>query len=193
MLLVEQKVGEAVNLGPTGRINLLGVNETEQVKMSIEAPAPNAAPITDVDGRLNASHRGHVQVLLVEDDPDYANLVKIAFEACGITEFRVLPIAADAARYLDSYAATPDEPDFVLIDQHLPGECGESLVRWLRAHELLDRLPVIMLSGDASDGCVDRCLGAGANAFMTKPGSFDELLETVEKIVSFWAAPPIRN
>ncbi|MEP6733333.1 MAG: MHYT domain-containing protein [bacterium] len=60
-------------------------------------------------------------------------------------------------------------PDLVLLDLHLPDVSGEEVLRQLRHAPDLRKIPVVVLSADATQGQIDRLLAAGALAYVTKP------------------------
>jgi CheY-like chemotaxis protein len=70
-------------------------------------------------------------------------------------------------------------PDLVLLDLHLPDIPGEEVLRQLRSDERTARIPVVVISADATHGSVQRLRAAGADAYLTKPIDLDEFLETV--------------
>jgi DNA-binding response OmpR family regulator len=114
-------------------------------------------------------------VLVVEDDPNIADLVELYLRREG---FRVLQ-ASDATKGLEM--ARREHPRLLVVDLGLPGEMdGLELCRRLRAK---DDVPVVMLT--ARDGEVDRVLGLelGADDYVTKPFSPRELVARVRAIL----------
>ena len=73
--------------------------------------------------------------------------------------------------------------DLAIIDLAMPDMNGLTLLTHVRADPALNQLPIIMLTASGSDQ--DRVIArqSGANAFLTKPTSSRELLETVSKLL----------
>jgi CheY-like chemotaxis protein len=82
----------------------------------------------------------------------------------------------------------------VLVDLRIGGHDGLELVRHLRLHGEPPHMPIVVFSGSADPGDVERSYRAGANAFVPKPSSFDEHDAMFEAVAQFWckvaALPP---
>ena len=68
----------------------------------------------------------------------------------------------------------------ILLDLHLPDIPGEEVLRRLRSDPRTERIPVVVVSADATKTSLDRLRLMGANAYLTKPLDVDEFLEVVE-------------
>lgn len=114
------------------------------------------------------------QVLVIEDDPDIARLVKLQLGdlGCGVK------LAADGPSGLAEIEAKPY--DLVILDLMLPGIDGLELCRRIRARP--GYTPILMLT--AKSGELDRVLGLemGADDYVTKPFSVMELVARVKAI-----------
>src|SRR6266852_6416488 len=113
-------------------------------------------------------------VLLVEDDPGLAAIVKTAFAEHGVQVVTV-------ANYPDGkLKALLGSFDVIILDVMLPGGNGFDLCRELRAREVAT--PILMLT--ARDAVDDRVagLGVGADDYLTKPFAFRELLARVRAL-----------
>lgn len=118
------------------------------------------------------------KILLVEDHADIRRLIRMTleFEAVDIHE------AADAETGLQMAHAL--RPDLVLLDVMMPGRLnGLDLCRALRADLALQQVPVVMLS--ACGRAADRQAGldAGASAYLVKPFSPMQLLDTTSRLI----------
>ena len=110
------------------------------------------------------------RVLIVEDEPDVADLVTFNLRRAGYqTE-----VANDGLLGLQK--ALADKPDIVLLDLMLPGKDGIAVCKDLRSNRLTVDTPVIILT--ASSEIEDRIQGleVGADDYLTKPFSPKELL-----------------
>ncbi len=73
-------------------------------------------------------------------------------------------------------------PDLLLLDLHLPDISGLEVLRQLRAVPALAELPIIIVSADAMSDQVSAGIGAGADAYLTKPIELDHLLQLLEEV-----------
>jgi DNA-binding response OmpR family regulator len=112
-----------------------------------------------------------MRILVVEDEPDIADFVRRSLEAAGYA----VTCAADG----DSGAreALHGDHALILLDLMLPGRSGLELLDELRAHDT--ETPVIVLTARADVDDRVAGLDRGANDYMVKPFSIDELLARV--------------
>ena len=68
----------------------------------------------------------------------------------------------------------------------MPRMTGDEALRLIRADPMLCMLPVIVLTTADSPKLVVQAYASGVNAFMTKPGAFDEFVELLRKFGAFW-------
>lgn len=83
-------------------------------------------------------------------------------------------------------------PDLLVLDVMLPGRSGFDILEELRAAPETCRLPVLMLTAKGQARDRDQAMALGADAFLTKPFSNDELLATVRGLAGGGAADPAR-
>ncbi len=114
-------------------------------------------------------------VLCIEDDTASLALVEQVLS-------RVSDITLISARYgaAGIELATARLPDVILLDLHLPDMGGLEVLERLRRNEATRRIPVIVLSADATREQRRRLLAAGADSYMTKPIEIGMLLEVVQ-------------
>ncbi len=124
---------------------------------------------------------GERTVVIVEDDPNIADLVNVYLRDAG---FRVL-LAQTGERGLDLVAQ--HRPQLAILDVGLPGIDGFEVCRRIRT---TSAMPVLFLT--ARDGEIDRVLGLelGADDYVTKPFSPRELVARVKAILRRGAATP---
>ena len=106
-------------------------------------------------------------ILIVEDDPPIRNLISVALEA---HDYRSIS-AANAGNAI--IAATSHNPDIVLLDLGLPDQDGVEVIRKIRSWS---NMPIIVISARSDDRDKIEALDAGADDYLTKPFSVDELL-----------------
>ena len=117
------------------------------------------------------------RVLIVEDEPAIAELIQINLKHGGFC-----PVVA-----YDSVAAQREVdavlPDVILLDWMLPGQSGLSLARHWRKQARTKSIPILMLTarGDEPDKVAG--LDAGADDYITKPFSTQELLARIRAVL----------
>ena len=117
------------------------------------------------------------RVLIVEDEPSIAELISVNLRHNGF-----VPVWAEdgvaAQRELDAVL-----PDVVLLDWMLPGQSGLALARKWRSDSRTRAIPILMLTarGDEPDKVAG--LDAGADDYITKPFSTQELLARIRAVL----------
>ncbi len=106
-------------------------------------------------------------ILVVEDDAPIRNLISVALEAHG---YRYIS-AVNAANAL--LEATSHNPDILLLDLGLPDLDGVAVIRKIRSWSAM---PIIVISARSDDSDKIEALDAGADDYLTKPFSVDELM-----------------
>ena len=84
--------------------------------------------------------------------------------------------------------ARQHEPALILLDLHLPGMDGEEVLKHLKADERTARIPVVVVSADATNSRVERLLAGGAEAFLTKPLQVTRFMSLVDATLDEQAA-----
>jgi phosphate regulon transcriptional regulator PhoB len=123
-------------------------------------------------------------ILVVEDEPDIAELVKYHLDKAGLPA----RVVADGKQALDLIVR--EQPALVVLDLMLPGLDGMEICRRLRGSPATRGIPVIMLTAKAEE--VDRIVGLemGADDYVPKPFSPRELVARVKAVLRRAAAPP---
>ncbi|MDQ1655073.1 MAG: hypothetical protein QOD41_156 [Cryptosporangiaceae bacterium] len=124
------------------------------------------------------TYAGPKRVLYVEDMVDNVRLVEqILTRRPSVT---VIPaMLAGVALEL----AREHRPDLILLDLHLPDMPGEQLLTLLHADPATRRIPVVVLSADATARHVDRLMAAGADNYLSKPIAVRDLLHLADRIL----------
>jgi two-component system KDP operon response regulator KdpE len=109
-------------------------------------------------------------ILIVEDDPNIRKLVRVNLMKRGYT-------VSEAGDSHQAMAIFQDEPvDLVLLDLLLPGLSGVDICTWIRSRS---EVPIIILSARLEEDLKIAALDAGADDYVTKPFSAEELLARV--------------
>lgn len=141
-------------------------------------------------------------ILLVEDNPGDVRLTKRAFTKNHISnELFVLTDGVDALEYLvKASGIEPGQPGglpaVVLLDLKLPRMDGLELLKEIRAHERLKRLPVVILTSSKEQQDILKSYDLGANSYIRKPVDFEQFTEAVRCLGLYWLLlnePPPRT
>lgn len=122
-------------------------------------------------------------IWLVDDDQEMITAVQMMLKLLHY-ESRYFLSARLAAQAL----LGGERPGALLLDVSMPEVSGIDFLEFLRRRSEWKNLPVVMLSSEAADVQVDVALGKGADAYVTKPVSIEELEEALKK--AFQAHPP---
>jgi two-component system response regulator len=132
-------------------------------------------------------------VILVAEDSKYDRMIlEEAFKEVGCdVGLRFVTDGEDALDYLHrrnryTAAGAAPRPLLLLLDLNMPRMDGSEALRALRADAELRALPVIILSTSDNPRQIVQAYANGANAFMTKPGSFDEFVALLRGFAAFW-------
>lgn len=121
-------------------------------------------------------------VLIAEDDPDIRLMLKTLLEMKG---YRTAE-AADGQQAVENASAAP--PDLILVDLQLPRLNGFAVTRFVRQHDELRRVPIVVVSGHDPAKHLNLALAAGCNAYLQKPIDFDELDGLLANLLH-WSEP----
>lgn len=113
-------------------------------------------------------------ILVVQNDPDTAEGIKVRLEAQG---YKVVTVH-DGLHALET--ARRIEPDLVILSIMLPGLMGHHVCRLLKFDERYRKIPIIMLTGKSDEDSREMGMKAGADRYIIKPFEMSELIEEVE-------------
>jgi DNA-binding response OmpR family regulator len=116
-------------------------------------------------------------VLVADDDQDILDLVCFRLKRSG---YRVIE-AHEGAEALE--LAVKEVPDLAVLDVMMPKLDGFEVTRRLRAETATSRMPIILLTARAQDADVQRGFDAGADDYIRKPFSPEELRARVQAIL----------
>lgn len=129
-------------------------------------------------------------VLLVEDEPADANLVRLALKE-GKINCR-LHHAMDGVQALaflhregDQHASAP-KPDLILLDINMPRMNGRELLQALKADSALSAIPVVMLTTSDVERDVVESYQLGASGYITKPVDIEQFFHAIQQVESYW-------
>ena len=114
------------------------------------------------------------QVWIVDDDDEMSHAVKLMLQLLDST-VEIFRDARSAAKRL----LAGERPELIVLDINMPEVSGIDFLEFLRMRSELKEIPVVMLSSETTDIQVDEAMRIGANAFVFKPVTIEELEEAI--------------
>ena len=131
-------------------------------------------------------------LLLVEDNEDDVFLMKRALKSARVSnDLYVVEDGQAAQDYLagtDKFAnrSSYPMPAVVFLDLKLPLISGHDVLAWIRRHKEFDSLVVIVLTSSNEAWDVSRCYALGANSYIVKPPTAEQLEELAKAFKWYW-------
>ncbi|MBD3410871.1 MAG: response regulator [Ignavibacteriales bacterium] len=133
-----------------------------------------------------------VPILVADDDPDDRMLAREAFEESRLRNPVIFfEDGADLMDYLKrrgEYADRPEtpKPGLILLDLNMPKLSGREALEQIKSDPELASHPVIILTTSKQEEDVLRSYQLGANSYITKPVSFEEMARVVREVGHYW-------
>lgn len=131
-----------------------------------------------------------VRILLVEDNPGDADLIRDALEETTRMQVDVQTVVdgEDALDYLlrRGHYHDVDRPDLVVLDLNLPKMNGRDVLAAVKQHEHLRAIPIVILTTSDAERDVCQSYELGANCYVTKPVELRAFQNRVQSIENFW-------
>ncbi|MGF1477111.1 MAG: response regulator [Geminicoccaceae bacterium] len=141
-----------------------------------------------------------IKILVADDDPDDRMMIEDAFAENRVAnEIDFVEDGEQLIAFLrreGDYADLQGQPfpGIILLDLNMPRMDGREALRELKSDPELCRIPVIVLTTSQAEEDIVRTYGLGVSSFITKPVSFEGLVEAVSVICQYWiqivALPP---
>ncbi|MEH3112654.1 response regulator [Pedobacter terrae] len=126
-------------------------------------------------------------IFYVEDDIDYAFFMQSAVqEVKGTLNLAIVEDGVEALKKLQHFAENKIKPKLILLDLNLPGLSGLDLLKFIRDIPYLKTVPVILFSTSDNPDDVKASIEFGANAYLTKPDGYENLVKCVHSVHDFW-------
>lgn len=133
-----------------------------------------------------------ISILVADDDSDDRMLIKEAFEENRIintVEFvedgeQLMAYLRREGPYAD-LAGRP-YPGLVLLDLNMPKRDGREALADIKGDEALCRIPVVVLTTSKAEEDIIRTYGLGVSSFITKPVTFEGLVEITRVLTQYW-------
>ena len=124
------------------------------------------------------------RIVYADDDADDRLLVQEAFEENNAAY--KLDLVEDGVQLLDYLKSSETNPSLILLDINMPRKDGTQVLAELKANPRWRHIPVVMFTTSKSPEDVRKCYDLGANSFIVKPSSFQDLLNVTDVIVKYW-------
>lgn len=129
----------------------------------------------------------NTDIFFVEDDPDFAFIMENAIaELDSDVTIQIIENGKEALDILKELIQKKNKPKLILLDLNLPGISGIDLLKEIRDLPYLRYVPVLLFSTSDNAKDVKASLEFGANAYVTKPAGFAELVACLQTIYDFW-------
>ena len=133
---------------------------------------------------MNSAH-----ILLVEDNEGDILLTREALEARKlINKIDIAKNGVLAIDFLENILLNEGAllPDLILLDINLPKKNGQEVLQFIKNHNSLKQIPVIMLTTSSSDRDIITSYRNHANCYIMKPVDVGNFMEAITKIEDFW-------
>jgi len=133
-----------------------------------------------------------VEIVLVEDDPNDAELIMRVFRKHNLANAMVhVKDGAEALDFLlapdgDGQGAARVAPKVVLLDLKLPKVNGIEVLRRIKSDERTKTIPVVVLTSSREERDLQDAYALGVNSFVTKPIRFEDFAKVVSELGLYW-------
>ncbi len=133
-----------------------------------------------------------ITIIMADDDPDDRELAREAFAECRLAN--QLQFVEDGEELIDyltrqnKYANLPETPlpALILLDLNMPRKDGREALKEIKSLPELRRIPIVVLTTSKAEEDILRTYDLGVNSYITKPVTFESLVETVKVLGKYW-------
>lgn len=134
----------------------------------------------------------HITILMADDDPDDCLMTKEALEELGLANSlyfvedgeELMDYLYHRGKYVDP--DTSPFPGLILLDLNMPKKDGREALKEIKEDPKLMRIPVVVLTTSNTQEDIYRTYNLGVNSFITKPVSFEGLVDIMMTISKYW-------
>jgi chemotaxis family two-component system response regulator Rcp1 len=138
---------------------------------------------------MNRSNGNPIEILLVEDNPGDVRLTVESLKEAKVTNhLSVVGDGVEAMAFLrrnGAYTNAP-KPDLILLDLDLPKKDGREVLAEIKQDPRLRLIPVVIVTSSDAERDIVRSYELRANAYVTKPVGFDQFMNVIRSVESFW-------
>lgn len=131
-------------------------------------------------------------ILMADDDEDDRILAQEAFTECCLANH--LHFVVDGEELMDylycrgkyTGLAESSRPGLILLDLNMPKKDGREALKEIKEDPKLRRIPVVVFTTSETEEDVYRSYDLGANSYITKPVTFEALVEVIKALGQYW-------
>lgn len=133
-----------------------------------------------------------IVILMADDDPDDRMLTKDAMEESRVlNDLRFVEDGESLMDYLNrrgefADAAKSPRPGLILLDLNMPRKDGREALKEIKDNPDLRRIPIVVMTTSKAEEDIYRSYDLGASSFITKPVTFDRLVELMKTLGDYW-------
>ena len=132
------------------------------------------------------------EILLVEDEPADANLVRLALKEnkvlCHLHHVADGVEALEFLRHEGEQNANVPRPDLILLDINMPRLNGREFLAEIKADQKLASIPVVVLTTSDIERDITASYKMGAAGYITKPIDIDQFIDAIRQLDNYWFA-----
>ena len=130
-----------------------------------------------------------MEILLVEDNEGDVGLVEEVFEEGRINNN--LSVAEDGEEAMfflrkEGQFDNVSRPDLILLDLNLPSKDGREVLKEVKEDDNLKKIPIVVLTTSKAEEDILKSYDLHANSYITKPVDFNQFINVIKSIESFW-------
>jgi two-component system, response regulator len=132
-----------------------------------------------------------ITILLADDDPDDRLMAQDALAESRLANpLHMVEDGEELLEYLQGVGrygdAPPSRPGIILLDLNMPRMDGREALAAIKQDPRLRRIPVIVLTTSKADEDIVRSYDLGVNSFITKPVTFEQLVDVMRSLGKYW-------
>jgi two-component system, response regulator len=131
-------------------------------------------------------------ILIADDDPDDRMLMREALQESELSgDVRFVMDGEELMEYLNHCGKYADpgsapRPGLILLDLNMPRKDGREVLKEIDLDPSLRRIPIVVLTTSKSEEDIDHSYQLGANSYITKPVTFQALVEITRELGRYW-------
>ena len=126
-------------------------------------------------------------ILIVDDDTDDREIIRDAFMSNhkDHREYLLIENGDKLLEYLEE-ADNSNLPALIMLDLNMPGKDGRESLKDIKSHERFRHIPIIVFTTSGSEKDRQTSYSLGANCFITKPDTFNKLVDFTNCVMQIW-------
>ena len=130
-----------------------------------------------------------INILIIEDNPGDVDLLREGLEDSKVhNSISVVGDGEEAVSFLRQERGFENavRPDLIFLDLNLPRKNGREVLEEIKNDARFSQIPIVVLTSSEADTDVKNAYALRANAYVTKPLGFEQFMDVVRSIESFW-------